>query len=366
MLPPPLKRSLLTLALALSAGPVLAQAASSSASASAPVATQRTTVEQDNLWDIAGQLAPALGATRQQVMVAVLRRNPDAFVKGNIHRLRRGVPLVLPGRDEVLVEDRALSVALVADHLKAMRGGAVLAPLPPVSAAAAVPAPVAPASAPTPPAAPSAPSVAPPAPVPASAVVVPAPVVVPVPASAPASAAEPAASATPPDTRPSDATADTVGAASASASAAVGGGTVPGVLPWLLALGAVAGGVILWRRRRAGFQPDTPTQPDFSSTLSATRSGGPRVFDISNAAAEVARSVETSQAATQLVRSESTPVDEMDVAQIVEQAAIKLDIARASLEVGRPEAARALLQAVVREGSGRHAAEAAEILARLG
>jgi FimV-like protein len=321
------------------------------------VATQRTTVEQDNLWDIAGQLAPALGATRQQVMVAVLRRNPDAFVKGNIHRLRRGVPLVLPERAEVLAEDRALSVALVADHLKAMRGSAVLAPLPLVSAAAVVPAPVAPASAPTPPAAPSTPSVAPPAPVPASAVVVPVP-----PASAPASAAEPAASAIPPDTRPSDAPADAAGAA----SAAVGGGTVPGVLPWLLALGAVAGGVILWRRRRAGFQPDTPAQPDFSSTLSATRSGGPRVFDISNAAAEVARSVETSQAATQLVHSQSAPADEMDVAQIVEQAAIKLDIARASLEVGRPEAARALLQAVVREGSGRHAAEAAEILARLG
>lgn len=372
MLPPPLKRSLLTLALALSAGPVLAQAASSSASASAPVATQRTTVEQDNLWDIAGQLAPVLGATRQQVMVAVLRRNPEAFVKGNIHRLRRGVPLVLPGRAEVLSEDRALSVALVADHLKAMRGGQVLAPLPPVSAAAvpgtvpatpAVPPAVpAPASAPPPSAVPSA-ALPAKVPVPASAAVVAAPAPASAPVAAPASAVEQPvapASANPPDTRPSDAAVDVPDAASGSS------GAVPAVLPWLLGLGAVAGGVILWRRRRVGFLPDAPAQPDFSPTLSATRSGGPRVFDISNAAADVARSVETSRAATQLVRSAQSPADEVDVARIVEQAAIKLDIARASLEVGRPEAARALLQAVVREGSGRHAAEAAEILARLG
>ena len=90
------------------------------------------------------------------------------------------------------------------------------------------------------------------------------------------------------------------------------------------------------------------------------------MFDISNAAAEVARSVETSQVATQLVRSESGQSEELDLVQIAEQAAMKLEIARACLEVGRPEAARPLLEAVVREGSGRHAAEAAEMLSRLG
>ncbi|NZD59459.1 hypothetical protein HZU83_22560, partial [Sphaerotilus montanus] len=151
MLPPPLKRHLLSLALALTVGPVLAQTAAAPAGAGTPAASSsRTTVEQDNLWDIAGQLAPVLGATRQQVMVAVLRRNPEAFVKGNIHRLRRGVPLVLPGRDEVLAEDRAGATTLVAEHLKAMRGGQVLASLP---ALARVPSttPVAPpASAPVP------------------------------------------------------------------------------------------------------------------------------------------------------------------------------------------------------------------------
>jgi len=167
---PPLKRHLLCLALALSAGPLSAQTAATGASA--PTQAQRTTVEQDNLWDIAGQLAPAAGATRQQFMVAVLRRNPDAFVKGNIHRLRRGVPLVLPSRDEVLAEDRAGSVTIVADHLKAMKAGTVLAPLAKRGPVTGVPAqPSAPASAPAPV----------PAPAPASAATVPPPVPAPEP-----------------------------------------------------------------------------------------------------------------------------------------------------------------------------------------
>jgi FimV-like protein len=360
MLPPPLKRHLLSLALALTVGPVLAQTAAAPAGAGAAAASSsRTTVEQDNLWDIAGQLAPVLGATRQQVMVAVLRRNPEAFVKGNIHRLRRGVPLVLPGRDEVLAEDRAGATTLVAEHLKAMRGGQVLASLP---ALARVPSttPVAPpASAPVPalppkvdaPASVAAPPVVakPPEPAPA-----PPPAPKPAPASAPVPAVEPVASV------PADSASE-----AASAVATGGSSSVPRILPWLLVLGGLAGGVILWRRRRAGFQPDA-APPEFANSLSATRTGGPRVFDISNAAAEMARSVETSQVATQLVRSDTAMGDEVDVSRLTEQAALRLEIARASLEVGRPDDARALLQAVVREGSGRHAAEAAEILARMG
>lgn len=354
MLPPPLKRHLLTLALALSAVPILAQTVAAGAGAAASV--QRTTVEQDNLWDIAGQQAPAVGATRQQYMVAVLRRNPDAFVKGNIHRLRRGVSLTLPGRDDVLAEDRAGAVALVDAHLKAMRSGTVLAPLAPLAPRAATgvappaPQPVTPPPPPPPPA-----SVPASAPTPAAA-----------PASVPARPVEPAASAVEPAVSvPVDVASGAASAAGVASAATVGSGSSARVLPWLLVLGGVAGGVILWRRRRAGFQPDAAPQ-DFSNTLSATRSGGPRVFDISNAAAEMARSVETSQVATQLVRNAAATDDDVDVTRLTEQAALKLEIARASLELGRADDAKALLQAVMREGSGRHAAEAAELLARMG
>jgi FimV-like protein len=351
MLPPSLKRHLLFLALALTVGPVLAQTAAVGVGASASASEQRTTVEQDNLWDIAGQLAPALGATRQQVMVAVLRRNPDAFVKGNLHRLRRGVPLVLPGRDEVLAEDRGAATALVAEHLKMMRGGQVLAPLSALSASApapAVPPPQvdAPASVAAPPVVlkPRGPEPAPSAPAPVASAPTPAPV------SEPASAV-----VSTPSGRASEAS---------SAAATGGGAAVPRVLPWLLALGALVGVGILWRRRRAGFRPDA-LSPGLANPLSAARTGGPRVFDISNAAVEMARSVETSQASTQLVHSETASDDDVDVFLLTEQAALKLEIARASLEVGRAEDARMLLLAVVREGSGRHSAEATELLARL-
>ena len=361
---PPLKRHFLCLALALSAGPLSAQTAAAGAGASAPTQAQRTTVEQDNLWDIAGQLAPAAGATRQQVMVAVLRRNPDAFVKGNIHRLRRGVPLVLPGRDEVLAEDRAAAVALVADHLKAMKAGTVLAPLAPRGAVAGVPsaAPVpAPASAPAAPVPAPAPK---PDPVPAPE---PTPEPTPTPAPPPAAPAPPPASASaavPTPEAPPVPASEPASAASATAEG-VAGSSSSRLIPLLLVLGGVTGAVILWRRRRAGYQPD-PAAPDFSPSLSATRSPGPRVFDISNAAAEMARSVETSQVVTQLVRTDTVPASDESGVDFAAQAAIKLEIARASLEVGRHGDARVLLQAVVREGSGRHQAEAAEILARMG
>ena len=90
------------------------------------------------------------------------------------------------------------------------------------------------------------------------------------------------------------------------------------------------------------------------------------MFDISNAAAEMARSVETSQVATQLVRNDTATDSEVDVSRLMEQAGIKLEVARANLELGRVDDAKTLLQAVMREGSGRHAAEAAEMLARMG
>ncbi len=48
------------------------------------------------------------------------------------------------------------------------------------------------------------------------------------------------------------------------------------------------------------------------------------------------------------------------------QAGLKIDMARASLDVGRIEKARALLQAVMREGSGRRAGRGFRILARMG
>lgn len=362
---PPLKRRLLHAALGLAPLVMPALASAQAAAPAAPASSAvRTTVEQDTLWDIAGQAAPAAGVSRQQFMVAVLRRNPDAFVKGNIHRLRRGVPLVLPSAAELRAEDPARAIALVDEHLKAMRAGKVLEPLPPLSGVA-----VAPAPAPVTPAVP----VPPPPPVASAPAPAPAPVeplrrveTPPVPAPASEPVAKPAETPAVPAVTPRS---EAVPPSAPVTNAPVPGGTA--LWPYVLLLGAVAGGAILWRRRGRGGATAAAASSEFAASTTLGRpTTTPRVFDVSTAAADVARTVETSQIVTELVRSEEpAPVaaDEDDpVGQLVAQAGLKIDMARASLDVGRIEKARALLQAVMREGSGRQQAEASEILARMG
>lgn len=376
---PPLKRRLIHLALACA--PLALLHVASAQPAAEPIVGEtarpfRTTVAQDNLWDIAGKVARQAGVGRQQVMVAVLRRNPDAFVKGNIHRLRQGVPLVLPSLGELKAEDRAASVALVEAHLAALKSGATLPALP--AAGAPVAAVVTP-----PPVAASAPAPAPasaPAPVPAAPVVQ-APAPEPMPASAPASAAAgvpaetPASSATlapaSPATRPA---ADVARPAAREGDEAAAPASALRWLPWLLGAGVLAGGVILWRRRPGLQEAALPS----ASPVETLRASAPRNFDVSTAAADMARTVEAAPLVTELVRpvaaegeetSSSAPVPAAPLAGSIDpelRGALRVEMARTCLEIGREAAARELLEVVLREDSGRHQAAAADMLARMG
>lgn len=379
---PPLKRRLIHLALACA--PLALLPVASAQPAAEPIVGEtarpfRTTVAQDNLWDIAGKVARQAGVGRQQVMVAVLRRNPDAFVKGNIHRLRQGVPLVLPSLGELKAEDRAASMALVEAHLAALKSGATLPALPaagapvaavvtppPVAASAPAPAPAsAPASMPADPAAP----------------VVQAPAPEPMPASAPASAAAevpaeaPASSATlapaSPATRPA---ADVARPAAREGDEAAAPASALRWLPWLLGAGVLAGGVILWRRRPGLQEAALPS----ASPVETLRASAPRNFDVSTAAADMARTVEAAPLVTELVRpvaaegeetSSSAPVPAAPLAGSIDpelRGALRVEMARTCLEIGREAAARELLEVVLREDSGRHQAAAADMLARMG
>lgn len=376
---PPLKRRLIHLALACA--PLALLPVASAQPAAEPIVGEtarpfRTTVAQDNLWDIAGKVARQAGVGRQQVMVAVLRRNPDAFVKGNIHRLRQGVPLVLPSLGELKAEDRAASVALVEAHLAALKSGATLPALPAAGApvaAVVTPPPVA-ASAPAPAPA-SAPASMPAAPV------VQAPAPEPMPASAPASAAAevpaeaPASSATlapaSPATRPA---ADVARPAAREGDEAAAPASALRWLPWLLGAGVLAGGVILWRRRPGLQEAALPS----ASPVETLRASAPRNFDVSTAAADMARTVEAAPLVTELVRpvaaegeetSSSAPVPAAPLAGSIDpelRGALRVEMARTCLEIGREAAARELLEVVLREDSGRHQAAAADMLARMG
>lgn len=379
---PPLKRRLIHLALACA--PLALLPVASAQPAAEPIVGEtarpfRTTVAQDNLWDIAGKVARQAGVGRQQVMVAVLRRNPDAFVKGNIHRLRQGVPLVLPSLGELKAEDRAASVALVEAHLAALKSGAALPVLPaagaPVAAVVTPPPVTASAPAPAPASAPASMPAAPAAPV------VQAPAPEPMPASAPPSAAAevtaeaPASSATltpaSPATRPA---ADVARPAAREGDEEAAPASALRWLPWLLGAGVLAGGVILWRRRPGLQEAALPS----ASPVETLRASAPRNFDVSTAAADMARTVEAAPLVTELVRpvaaegeetSSSASVPAAPLAGSIDpelRGALRVEMARTCLEIGREAAARELLEVVLREDSGRHQAAAADMLARMG
>ncbi|MGY8813700.1 MAG: FimV/HubP family polar landmark protein [Gammaproteobacteria bacterium] len=56
----------------------------------------------DTLWAIANQVRPDSSISVQQMMLALLRANPEAFIGGNINGLRQGQILRVPNQNEIL------------------------------------------------------------------------------------------------------------------------------------------------------------------------------------------------------------------------------------------------------------------------
>ncbi|MCG5514303.1 FimV/HubP family polar landmark protein [Ectothiorhodospira shaposhnikovii] len=61
----------------------------------------------DTMWDLGTRLRPDAGISVEQMMMALLRANPEAFPDDNINNVRSGSVLRVPGRDEIM----ALSAA---------------------------------------------------------------------------------------------------------------------------------------------------------------------------------------------------------------------------------------------------------------
>lgn len=57
----------------------------------------------DTLWVIAKKLRPSSSVTIEQMMLALQRKNPDAFSQGNVNLLKRGALLAIPTHDEALL-----------------------------------------------------------------------------------------------------------------------------------------------------------------------------------------------------------------------------------------------------------------------
>lgn len=99
------------------------------------------------LSQIANTLRPA-GVGLNQMMVALLRANASAFINGNIHQLKRGAILRIPGSDELAALSASDAAAIVREQTEAWQSGREpqLQPIDSRSATAAAPGRAAPAA----------------------------------------------------------------------------------------------------------------------------------------------------------------------------------------------------------------------------
>lgn len=72
--------------------------------------TYGPTQSNDTLWRIAERVKPSARVTTQQEMLAIRDRNPDAFIDGNINRMKRGQVLRLPTLNQVESRSRHQAV----------------------------------------------------------------------------------------------------------------------------------------------------------------------------------------------------------------------------------------------------------------
>ncbi|UII69754.1 peptidoglycan-binding protein [Pseudomonas sp. HN11] len=99
--------------------PRLAAPASSAPAASKP--TQHTTTSRDTLWEIAAKNRN--GGSVQQTMLAIQALNPDAFIDGNINRLKTGQVLRLPDPVQSTALPQPQAIAEVSAQNAAWRQG---------------------------------------------------------------------------------------------------------------------------------------------------------------------------------------------------------------------------------------------------
>jgi len=91
--------------------------------AAAPTAGARYMISRDDtLWSIANRAKPA-GTSVHQEMLEIQRLNPDAFINGNINRIKAGYIIYLPTSDDVTAMDEPAALAEVREQNAAWREG---------------------------------------------------------------------------------------------------------------------------------------------------------------------------------------------------------------------------------------------------
>lgn len=83
--------------------------------------SQYVTANNDTLWEIAAKVRT--GGTVQQTMLAIQALNPDAFIGGNINRLKKGQVLRLPTPQQTTALPQPQAIAEVSRQYSAWREG---------------------------------------------------------------------------------------------------------------------------------------------------------------------------------------------------------------------------------------------------
>lgn len=87
------------------------------APAAAPAADGSVTVQRgQTLSQIASAVARGNQVSRDRAMIALLRANPEAFIRGNVNLLKQGAVLRMPGSDALAAVDATEAAALVREH----------------------------------------------------------------------------------------------------------------------------------------------------------------------------------------------------------------------------------------------------------
>ncbi|WP_263144249.1 FimV/HubP family polar landmark protein [Pseudomonas sp. RIT-PI-AD] len=102
-----------------------ASAPSTAPSAPRTAGNEYRTTASDTLWEIAERTRA--GGSVHQSMLAIQDLNPDAFVDGNINRLKKGQVLRLPDDQQIKSRSQAEALAQVAAQNNAWRNGSAVA-----------------------------------------------------------------------------------------------------------------------------------------------------------------------------------------------------------------------------------------------
>lgn len=108
----------------------------------AVAADGRITVQRgQTLSQLAGAVAREQGINRNQAMIALLRANPDAFIRGNVNLLKQGAVLRRPTGAAAPPIDASEAAAIVREHAAQWRQARTAIPQPASSGVAASPGP---------------------------------------------------------------------------------------------------------------------------------------------------------------------------------------------------------------------------------